>query len=87
MILIRNLSAALECDKQLMSQQRLRWPWSGADNLRRRYAASVIRKMEKFCQKCFSLRRSLIFVVKDTFTKGFTNASLRRFCFLFVPCL
>ena len=30
--------------------------------------------METFCQRCFSLLRSLVFPVKDTFTKGFTNA-------------
>ena len=41
MILIRNLSAALICDEQLMSQYGLRWPQSGADYLRRRYATSV----------------------------------------------
>ena len=39
--LIPNLNAALVCDKQLMSQQRLQCVRSDAEYLRRRYAMSV----------------------------------------------
>ena len=48
---------------------------------------SQVRKIKEFCGEYFSLLRSLVFTVKDTFTKRFTNASLRRFYCLFVCCL
>ena len=33
------------------------------------------------------LLKKLVLAENDTFTKGFTNALLRRFCCLFVSCL
>ena len=46
------------------------WDW----RIRKRH--NQVRKIEKFCQKCFSLLRSLVFAVKYTFTRRFTNGSL-----------
>ena len=54
--------------------------------IRKRYIARD-KKSKNSVENAFLCYVHWFFAVKYTFTKGFTNASLRRFCCLFVSCL